>query len=223
MDNSSKKKFGKTLRNALSITLVFLVVCGLGFPLLLNGISAVVFPDQAAGSLATADGEPVGSVNVGQDFTEDYFMKCRPSAYHYNTYTIDEDGKEYYNDGTEYAGLSSGSNNYAPSNPELAKRVEKDIDSFLKDNPGVKKEDIPTDLLTASGSGLDPHITPASAKVQIPAVAKAAGLSEEELEKIVSDNTKGKLFGVFGEETVNVLGVNLDIAKAMGLVSQVQH
>ena len=222
MENSSKNKFGKTLKHAFTVTLVFLVVCGLGFPLLLNGLSAVIFPKQAAGSVVKADGEAVGVENVGQDFTEPYFMKCRPSAYHYNTYK-EEDGKEVYNDGTEYAGLSSGSNNYGPSNPELAKRVEADIDAFLKDNPGVKKEDIPTDLMTASGSGLDPHITPASAEVQIAAIAEASGLSEEELKDIVKDNTTGKLLGVFGEDTVNVLGVNLDIAKAMGLVSEVEH
>ena len=84
----------------------------------------------------------------------------------------------------------------------------------------MKREDIPADLMTASGSGLDPHITPASARIQIPALAAASGLSEEELERIVEDNTEGKLLGVFGEETVNVLGVNLDIAKAMGVVEE---
>ena len=84
----------------------------------------------------------------------------------------------------------------------------------------MKREDIPADLMTASGSGLDPHITPASARIQIPALAVASGLSEEELERIVEDNTEGKLLGVFGEETVNVLGVNLDIAKAMGVMEE---
>ena len=81
----------------------------------------------------------------------------------------------------------------------------------------MKREEIPADLMTASGSGLDPHISPASAQIQIPAIAEASGLSEETLEQIVEDNTQGKLLGVFGEETVNVLGVNLDIAAAMGL------
>ena len=108
--------------------------------------------------------------------------------------------------------------NYAPSNPALTQRVEADIEAFLEANPEVKREDIPADLVTASGSGLDPHITPASARIQIPALAAASGLSQEELEQIVENNTEGKLLGIFGEETVNVLGVNLDIAKAMGLV-----
>ena len=145
-------------------------------------------------------------------------MKGRPSAYHYNTYYQDEQGNRYYSDGTPFAGIGSGSNNYAPSNPALTQRVEADIEAFLEANPEVKREDIPADLVTASGSGLDPHITPASARIQIPALAAASGLSQEELEQIVENNTEGKLLGIFGEETVNVLGVNLDIAKAMGLV-----
>ena len=85
----------------------------------------------------------------------------------------------------------------------------------------MTREDIPADLVTASGSGLDPHISPASAEIQIPALAEASGLSVEELEQIVADNTEGKLLGIFGEETVNVLGVNLDIAQAMGLIGEV--
>ena len=141
-------------------------------------------------------------------------------------YTItDNDGdgqvEQYYNDGSEFAGLSSGSNNYAPSNPALTERVEADIEEFLEKNPGVSREDIPTDLMTASGSGLDPHISPASAEVQIPRIVEASGLSEDEVRQIIADNTKGKTLGVFGEETVNVLGVNLDIALAMGLVGEI--
>lgn len=206
------------LRQSLVVTLLLLLLCGVVFPGLLSGISAVIFPNQANGSLVYADGQAVGAANVGQDFTEPYFMKGRPSAYNYNTYYEDEQGNQYYNDGSAFAGLSSGSNNYAPSNPALTERVEADIEAFLEANPDVKREDIPADLMTASGSGLDPHITPESARIQIPALAAASGLSEEKLEQIVADNTEGKLFGIFGEETVNVLGVNLDIAKAMGLV-----
>mgnify|MGYP002597695027 FL=1 len=153
-------------------------------------------------------------------------MWCRPSAYNYNTYyeeDTDGDGQveQYYNDGSEFAGLSSGSNNYAPSNPALTERVEADIEEFLEKNPGVSREDIPTDLMTASGSGLDPHISPASADVQVPRIVEASGLSEDEVRQIIADNTKGKTLGVFGEETVNVLGVNLDIALAMGLVGEI--
>jgi K+-transporting ATPase ATPase C chain len=96
--------------------------------------------------------------------------------------------------------------------------VEADITEFLKANPSVRKEDIPADLLTASGSGLDPHISPASAAVQIPALVEATGLSKEALENIVKENTQGKFLGIFGEETVNVLMVNLDIARELRLL-----
>lgn len=218
---TNKNTFFHGLRQTLVVTLVLLLLCGFVFPVLLSGISAVIFPSQANGSLVYADGRAVGAANIGQDFTEPYFMKGRPSAYNYNTYYEDEQSNQYYNDGSKFAGLSSGSNNYAPSNPALTERVEADIEAFLADNPDVKREDIPADLMTASGSGLDPHITPESARIQIPALAAASGLSEEELEQIIADNTEGKLLGIFGEETVNVLGVNLDIATAMGLVEDV--
>lgn len=217
-ETTNKNAFFHSLRQSLMVTFLLLLLCGFAFPVLLSGISAVVFPRQANGSLVYVDGQAVGSANVGQDFTKPYFMKGRPSAYNYNTYYEDEQGDQYYNDGSAFAGLGSGSNNYAPSNPALTERVEADIQAFLEANPDVKREDIPADLMTASGSGLDPHITPESARIQIPALAAATGLSEEELEQIVADNTEDKLLGVFGEETVHVLGVNLDIAKAMGLV-----
>ena len=157
--NEKKHGIGHNIRQAVLVTVVLLVLCGLVFPVLLSGLSAVIFPSQAKGSLVTADGIAVGAKNVGQDFTEDYFMWCRPSAYNYNTYyeeDTDGDGQveQYYNDGSEFAGLSSGSNNYAPSNPALTERVEADIEEFLEKNPGVSREDIPTDLMTASGLSL---------------------------------------------------------------------
>ena len=217
-ETTNKNALFHGLRQSLVVTLLLLLLCGLGFPVLLSGISAVIFPSQANGSLIYADGRAVGAANIGQDFTKPYFMKGRPSAYNYNTYYEDAQGNQYCGDGSAFAGPGSGSNNYAPSNPALTERVEADIEAFLEANPDVKREDIPADLVTASGSGLDPHITLQSARIQLPALAAASGLSEEELERIVEDNTEGKLLGIFGEETVNVLGVNLDIAKAMGLV-----
>ena len=135
-----------------------------------------------------------------------------------STYVEQEDGTQTYNDGSEFAGLSSGSNNYAPSNPALTERVEADLETFLEKNPEVKEEDIPTDLLTASGSGLDPHISPDSAEIQIPRIVEASGLSEEEVREIIDRNTEGKTLGVFGEDKVNVLLVNIEIAQAMGLI-----
>lgn len=203
-------------KQAVLVTVVLMVVCGLIYPLALTGVSAAIFPHQANGNLITVEGKVVGSEKIGQEFTEDYFMWGRPSAYHYNTYKENADGTLVYSDGTEFAGLSSGSNNYGPTNEALIDRVSTDMEAFLEKNPNVAAEDIPTDLLTASGSGLDPHISPESAKVQIPRIVEASGLSQEEVENIVAEHTEEKLFGIFGEETVNVLLVNIDIAEAMG-------
>lgn len=210
------KEFLHGTRQAVLVTVVLMLICGLLFPCLLTGLSSVIFPHQAGGSLITVNGMAVGAEHVGQEFTQDCYMWSRPSAYHYNVYTESEDGRKYYNNGTEFGGLASGSNNYAPSNPALVERVEADMEAFLEKNPEIKREDIPTDLLTASGSGLDPHISPASAQIQLPRIAQASGLSEESLQEIVKRNTAGKLLGVFGEETVNVLKVNIEIAQAMG-------
>ena len=208
----------KNCRQPVMITLILMLLCGLIFPLIITGLAEVVFPHQAGGSLIEVNGEAVGSEHVGQAFTRDCFMKGRPSAVQYNTWSEDSKGNKTLPDGTEFTAPASGSDNYAPSNPALEERVKEDMDAFLKEHPDVKAEDIPTDLLTASGSGLDPDISPESARVQIPALAEASGLSEAELNEIVDENTKGKLLGIFGEETVNVLKVNLDIAEKMGLI-----
>ena len=200
------------IKKPILITLILFLICGLIYPLLMTGISQLLFPHQANGSLVEFDGKVVGSELIGQDFTEDYYMKCRPSAIDYNTYTQEQI------DSGEYTGVSSGSDNLAPTNPELVERVKADIEKFLKNNPNVAKEDIPTDLMTASGSGLDPHISPESAQVQLDALVIATGLSIETLKEIVENNTVGKGFGIFGESTVNVLGVNLEITKLMGKI-----
>ena len=212
------KKIWGACKQPLLSTVVLMLICGLGFPLVLGGLSNLIFPDQAQGSLVTVDGKAIGSKLVGQEFTEDYFMKGRPSAVHYNTYFVDEQGNATYADGSEFGGLSSGSQNMGPSNPNLTARVEADMEAFLASHPDVKKEDIPADLMTASGSGLDPHITPASAELQLPAISEASGIPVETLQQIVEHNTTGKTLGVFGEVTVNVLGVNLEIAQIMGIV-----
>lgn len=206
------RTFLKGMKKPLFITVALLVICGLGYPLLLTGISQLIFPSQANGSIVTMDGQAVGSELVGQDFTDPRFMKSRPSAVNYNVYTQED------KDSGAYTGVGSGSKNYGPTNPDLVKRVEADIAEFLLANPSVTKEDIPTDLLTASGSGLDPHISPESAAIQIPALVEQTGLAQETLESIVKENTEGKFLGIFGENTVNVLMVNLEIAKELGLL-----
>lgn len=211
------KTFCKMLKTAIVFCIVMMVICSFLYPLALTGVSQATMKEKANGSLVDAEGnltadreEAVGSELLGQDFSEDYYFKGRVSSVNYNTYTQEQ------KESGEYGGVSSGTFNYGNSNPELKERIQNDLDAFLASHPGVKPEDIPADLLTASGSGLDPHISPESAEVQIPTVAKNSGLSEEEVKKIVEENTEKKTLGVFGEERVNVLGCNLDIAAAMG-------
>lgn len=210
------KTVAKTIGKAVVFCLVMMVLCSLIYPLALTGVSQLTMEAKADGSKVDEEGnlttdtkKAVGSALIGQDFTEDCYFQGRVSSVNYNTYT--EEQKE----NGEYAGVASGSYNYGNSNPELEKRMQEDLDEFLKDHPGVKPEDVPAELLTASGSGLDPHISPRSAEVQIPTVAENSGLSEEVVEQIVKDNTEYKTLGVFGEERVNVLGCNLDIKAAM--------
>lgn len=206
------KSMIKHFREALVFTVMMLVVCGLLYPLALTAVAQVAFNDQANGSIVEVNGKAMGSSLVGQDFTDARLFKCRPSAVNYNTYT-----KEDKENGT-YGGVASGSSNYAATNPELKKRVQADIKKFLKANPDVAQKDIPGDLLTASGSGLDPHISLEAAKIQIPAIAKASGLTEDKLLEIVKRNTEEKAFNIFGEQRVNVLSCNLEIGQLIGLI-----
>ncbi|WP_460270243.1 potassium-transporting ATPase subunit KdpC [Clostridium sp. CTA-19] len=191
----------KVLKKAVLLSLVLLILCGFIYPLLLTGISQVVFNKKANGSIIKIGEEAVGSELIGQDFTDSKFLKGRISSVNYNTYSSD----------TDYKGPSSGSGNLGASNKLLTKRVEDDIEKFLKENPTVKKEDIPTDLLTSSASGLDPNITVKSAEIQIPRISKVSGISEENLKRIVEKSTDKKLLGVFGEEKVNILKANIAI------------
>lgn len=203
------KKYLKPIKTAFFVAITMFLICGFAYPLVLTGISQIVFPDQANGSIVEMDGKAVGSSLVGQDFTDQRLFHCRPSAYNYNTYTQEE--KE---NGT-YSGVSSGSNNYAVSNPELEKRLNEEIEQFLKENPTISKDEIPSDIITASGSGLDPHISVEAANVQIARIVKNTQLSREKVETLIEQNTQGKLFGIFGEETVNVLELNLSLVKEM--------
>ena len=191
----------------------------IAYPLALTGVSQATMKEKANGSLVDAEGnltadreEAVGSELLGQDFSEDYYFSRWVSSVNYNTYTQEQ------KESGEYGGVSSGTFNYGNSNPELKERIQNDLDAFLASHPGVKPEDIPADLLTASGSGLDPHISPEAVKVQVEAVAEHSGLSEDEVRKIVENNTEHKFLGVFGEERVNVLKCNLDAAAAMGIL-----
>ncbi|EKQ53060.1 MULTISPECIES: K(+)-transporting ATPase subunit C [unclassified Clostridium] len=201
----------KIIKKSILVSITLMILCGLIYPLLMTGISQLIFNKQANGSMVVVDGKEVGSELIGQNFTDPRFFRGRVSAINYNTYTeadtkVDENGK------SAYSGVGSGSQNLAPSNEALKERVEKDINDFLDAHPGVKKEDIPTDLLTSSGSGLDPDISPEAAAIQIPAVSKASGISEADLHKIVDKYTEGRSFGIFGEPRVNIVKVNIELA-----------
>lgn len=209
--------FMKMFKNAFILSVAMLLICGVIYPLSLTGVSQLVFNKQANGNLIKINGEAVGSELVGQKFTDARFFRGRVSSVNYNTYT-EEDLIPDAEGNTAYGGVSSGNTNYGASNPDLKARVEADIEEFLASHPGVKKEDIPADLLTASGSGLDPHISPASAEIQIPAIAAATGLAEDVLQEIVKNNTDSKLFGVLGENKVNVLKANIEIAEALNML-----
>lgn len=206
----------KTLFRGATVSLVLFLLCGIIYPLAMTGISQVLFNKPANGSQIQYNGKVVGSELLGQNFTDTKFFHGRISAVNYNTYKPedkipDQDGK------TAYSGVASGSANLAPSNPALVERVKNDIEEFLKANPTINKEDIPTDLLTSSGSGLDPNISPEAAKVQIPAISKETGINISDLEKIVSKFTEGRQLGIFGEPRVNILKVNLEIASILNI------
>jgi K+-transporting ATPase ATPase C chain len=199
---------------ALLLSLALMLLCGVIYPLTITGLSQVIFPKQANGSIVEFNGSKVGSSLLGQSFDDPRFFKGRISNVNYNTYSQedlipDKDGK------ATYGGVGSGSANLAPSNPALEKRVAEDIDLFLNNNPGIKKEDLPIDIFTSSASGLDPHISPASARLQIASISKASGIPASSLEGIVNNNIEGRQFGVFGDPRVNVLKLNLEIAKIL--------
>jgi len=201
----------KIIKKSIFVSITLMILCGLIYPLFMTGISQLIFNKKANGSMIVADGKEVGSELIGQNFTDPRFFRGRVSSVNYNTYT-EEDTKPDESGKAAYAGVGSGSQNLAPSNDALKDRVEKDIADFLSTHPGVKKEDIPTDLLTSSGSGLDPDISPKAAEIQIPAVSKASGISEADLHKIVDKYTEGRSLGLFGEPRVNIVKVNTEIA-----------
>ena len=203
------RKYLKSFKTAFYVSIAMYLLCGFAYPMVLTGISQIIFPNQANGSLVEMDGKVVGSTLVGQDFTDERLFHCRPSAYNYNTYT--QEDKE----NGIYTGLSSGSNNYAVSNPKLKERLNQDIIEFLKENPTITRDEIPSDIITASGSGLDPHISVEAANVQVDRIVKNTQLSEAKVKELIKKNTVGKLFGIFGEETVNVIELNLSLVKEL--------
>ncbi|HSB82492.1 MAG TPA: potassium-transporting ATPase subunit KdpC [Candidatus Methylomirabilis sp.] len=180
------------MRAATLMLLLLTALTGVVYPIVVTGIAQLIFPGQANGSLIMQDGKPVGSALIGQPFDDPKYFWSRPSA----------TGPFPYN-----AGASSGSN-LGPTNPDLLKGVVDRVEALRKDDPG-NSAPVPVDLVTASGSGLDPHITPAAALYQVPRVAKARGIPEERLRQLVAEHTQGRQFGILGEPRVNVLALNL--------------
>lgn len=189
-------------------------VCGLVYPAAVTMAAQVFFKHEANGSMVKVDNKLVGSEKIGQAFTSPEYFWGRISSVNYNVYDKEE---VLLNDRGEpsYTGVGSGSYNYAPSNPALEKRIEIDILSFLEANPTVEREEIPADLVTASGSGQDPHISIAAAAIQIERVSAHSGISTEEVKQMIETHTQRKMGGLFGENTVNVFALNLDIFEQM--------
>jgi potassium-transporting ATPase KdpC subunit len=183
----------KHILTSLKLTLVLLVICSLIYPLLIAAIGRLT-PGQGRGKTATLNGKVVGYALVGQKFTDDKYFWSRPSAVAYNA-------------------AGSGGSNKGPSNPDYLKDVQAHIDTFLVHNPGVKKEEIPAELVTYSGSGLDPDLSPVGAKIQVNRVAAARHLDRNKLNDLVDRYTEGPLLGIFGPARVNVLKLNIALDK----------
>jgi potassium-transporting ATPase KdpC subunit len=177
---------------AIKITLVTALLLGVAYPLLVTGLSKALFPHQASGSLIQVNGKTIGSELIGQRFTRPEYFHGRPSA--------------AGNDG--YDGLASGGSNLGPTNQKLVDRVRDDVKKFHDENPAYDGA-VPADLVTASGSGLDPDISPAAAGAQIDRVAAARHMNVDTVRQLVAANTEERQFGVLGEPRVNVLKLNL--------------
>jgi potassium-transporting ATPase KdpC subunit len=195
----------KHLLPAIMLTVLMTALTGLAYPLAMTGVAGLLFPYQAKGSLIERDGKIIGSELIGQNFTDDGYFHGRPSA------TTDTDP----NDSSKtvlapYNASNSSGSNYGPTSKALVDRVAGDSDLLAATNPSAK---VPVDLVTTSASGLDPDITPAAALFQIPWVAKARGLPEDRLRRLVEDNTAGRILGILGEPHVNVLKLNLALDK----------
>jgi K+-transporting ATPase ATPase C chain len=176
---------------AIKFTLVTTIIFGLLYQLAVTGLSRLLFPKQADGSLLEKNGQVVGSRLIGQAFTSDKYFHPRPSAA-----------------GTGYDATASSGSNLGPTNQQLVDRVKQDVTKLQQENPGVP---IPADLVTSSGSGLDPDISPAAAEFQIPRIARVRGITAEALRPVIARHTQQRQWGILGEPRVNVLELNLDL------------
>ena len=188
----------KNLITAILYTIITTILLGIGYPLIVTGLAQLINRDKANGQLITRNGGVIGSRILAQPFTGPAYFHPRPSAAGTNGYAADN---------------SSGSN-YGPTNQKLVDRVAGDVKTLQAENPGKA---VPIDMVTTSGSGLDPHITPAAAEFQIPRVARARGISEAELATLVTAHTEARQYHLFGEPRINVLELNLALDEKYSL------
>ena len=193
----------REIRPAIMMVIAFTLVTGIAYPLAMTGIAQVVFPHQANGSLLTSNGTVIGSELIGQNFTSDKYFHGRPSA----IMGTDANGKPIP---TPYDASNSYGSNLGPTSKALIDRVTADVATLKAQN----NQPVPVDLVTTSASGLDPDITPAAAAFQVPRVAKARNLPEDQIRQLVAEHTEGRLLGLIGEPHVNVLQLNLALDKA---------
>jgi len=201
-ENAPRRKIMlKEIRPAIVLLVALTLITGLAYPLAITGIAGVLFPNQAQGSLIERDGMVVGSKLIGQVFADDKYFHGRPSA----TNTPDPNDPTKNVD-APYNAANSGGSNLGPTSKALADRLQGDVDKLKAENPSAP---IPVDLVTTSGSGLDPHISPAAALFQVPRVAKARHMPEDRVRALVQEQTEGRFLGLLGEPRVNVLALNL--------------
>jgi potassium-transporting ATPase KdpC subunit len=196
----------KEIRPAIVLVVALTIITGLIYPFAMTGIAGVIFPYQAQGSMVERDAKVVGSTLIGQEFTSDKYFHSRPSA------TVAPDP----NDSTKTIpapnnAANSGGSNLGPTNKALVERVQGDMDKLKQENPAAQ---VPIDLVTTSGSGLDPDISPAAALFQVPRVAKARNMPEDRVRQLVDDHVEGRTLGFLGEPRVNVLALNLALDRA---------
>jgi potassium-transporting ATPase KdpC subunit len=195
----------KEIRPAIVMLIAFTLITGVAYPVVVTGIAEAVFPYQAHGSLIEQGGKVVGSALIGQQFVSDRYFHGRPSA------TVAPDPKDPNKTvDAPYNAAGSGGSNLGPTSKVLIERVKSDVAKLKAENPNMP---VPTDLVTASASGLDPDISPAAAFFQVPRVAKARGLAGPEVRELVESKIKSRTFGLFGEPRVNVLELNLALDK----------
>lgn len=187
----------RALMISIKMTVVLTILLGIVYPLAMTGVANIVFPHQAQGSLIVRDGKVVGSELIGQTFASPAYFHGRPSAA----------GDKGYD-----ASNSSGSN-LGPTNKTLISTVQQRLKDTIEANPGIDAHQVPIDLITASGSGLDPEISPAAADIQVARVAKARRIGEDDVRLLIRQNTRARQLGVLGEPGVNVLGLNLALDK----------